>query len=537
MGEYLSLLNKIKESVYAKDCATAVADMKKLLNNLNIDYTSVKNAADREKARGVIIKLLPVLNDLKRNEVTQTVINGLKLDPQRLATPSLDDLFGENRLDSSVFGMAPSAPVSQNPANVSPQPVQSEPQPTALEQPTPQPAQPTPQPTPQPTKPLKHGARRTLAPLMLDDYIGQEKAKAGLRISIKAAKKENRPLAHTLICSSYGLGKTTLANIIANEMDMPFFSVNATNLKDVKSLSLYFSKIQDSCIVFIDEIHSLKNDVQTVLLSILTDYAVSFINEAGEEITYELPPFTLIGATTQAGELLKPFLNRFTVLELLDYTDEEKAVIVRSKFKKMGYEITDEAVADVARRSRGIPRTIETYAKGIKDIALNDDVEKITEETTKKYFDMYDIDALGLGANDLRILKILADSPKPIALVTMESKTGIQKEDLAYRYEPYLIKLGFMDKTDRGRVITEKGRKYVDPSYVPVQTEEPATETAPEAQEQANEQAQPQVPASESEQAQPQAPAQPVQAPQTPTPAQQSVANNGLEENNQNGEG
>ena len=179
----------------------------------------------------------------------------------------------------------------------------------------------------------------------------------------------------------------------------------------------------------------------------------------------------------------------------------------------------------------------ETYAKGIKDIALNDDVEKITEETTKKYFDMYDIDALGLGANDLRILKILADSPKPIALVTMESKTGIQKEDLAYRYEPYLIKLGFMDKTDRGRVITEKGRKYVDPSYVPVQTEEPATETAPEAQEQANEQAQPQVPASESEQAQPQAPAQPVQAPQTPTPAQQSVANNGLEENNQNGEG
>ena len=279
---------------------------------------------------------------------------------------------------------------------------------------------------------------------------------------------ENRALGHLLICSPYGLGKTTLANIIANEMDMPFFTVNATNLKDTKALTLFFTKIKESCIVFIDEIHSLKNDVQTVLLSILSDYAVSFIDDAGEEQSFELPPFTLIGATTQAGELLKPFLNRFTILELVDYTEEEKEIIVRSKFAKLGYEITPEAVADVARRSRGVPRTIETFAKGIRDIALTEDTKLVTKALSEKYFVMYDIDALGLNKNDLQILHILAEAKKPLALITLESKTGIQREDLAYRYEPYLLKLGFIDKTERGRILTQKGREYIFPGQAGV---------------------------------------------------------------------
>ena len=469
MGEYLTLLYKVKTAIYDKDIATAVAEMKKLLNNLNIDYTSVKNPVEREKARGVIVKLLPVLNDLKKNNISQTVIDGLKLDRARLIQN--EQPSGGNKLDFMDFMSTPTPPpqpsVQQNPTYVQPQTEQA----------------PAPQPAPtKPTKPQLHGARRTLAPLMLDDYIGQEKVKTGLRISIKAAKKENRPLSHMLICSPYGLGKTTLANIIANEMGMPFFSVNATNVKDVKSLTMYFSKITESCMIFIDEIHSLKNDVQTILLSILTDYVVSYINEAGEEIRHELPPFTLIGATTQAGELLKPFLNRFTLLELVEYTDEEKRIIVKSKFEKMKYEITDEAIDDVSRRSRGVPRTIETFAKGIKDIALNEDADIITEEITKKYFDMYDIDEYGLGTYDLSILKALAQSKKPLALITIESKTGIQKEDISYRYEPYLIKLGFMEKTERGRVITEKGMRYLDPNATPIQEiveEEEIEETVP----------------------------------------------------------
>jgi Holliday junction DNA helicase RuvB len=302
-----------------------------------------------------------------------------------------------------------------------------------------------------------------MIPLTLDDYIGQEKAKRSLRISIAAAKKTGTPLAHLLICSPYGLGKTTLANIIANEVGMPFFNVNATNLKDVRSLSLYFSKIQDSCIIFIDEIHTLKKEVQTVLLSIMTDFTVNFIDENGEEQHYDLPQFTLIGATTQAGELLKPFLNRFAVLELEDYTDDEKHILVESKFKKLGYEATEEAIDAISRRCRGVPRTIETYAKGIIDVALTRDETVITEETTDIYFEIHEIDDNGLTKNDIKILKILDEAAKPLALVTIESKSGIQKEDIEYRYEPYMIKLGLMDKTDRGRIITRKGIKYLHP--------------------------------------------------------------------------
>ncbi len=488
MGEYMKMLTSVKEQIYADRLNEAKEQLKMLLNCLNADFKKETVASEKDKARKAIVRLLPVLDDLKANKVTEQVIAILHLEGARLPakwrpfTPVATDPFAG--LTVTADDVAPAAAPAAAPATSedgaprsnwldditidvdengevsSVEEVQCGTAPAPAAAPAPVPAA---APAPEKSKRVRGGARKELSPLMLDDYIGQEKAKASLRISIKAAKKEDRVLGHLLICSSYGLGKTTLANIIANEMDMPFFTVNATNLKDTKSLSLFFSKIQDSCIIFIDEIHSLKNDVQTVLLSILTDFAVSYINEAGEEQTFELPPFTLIGATTQAGELLKPFINRFTILELVDYTEEEKEVIVRSKFAKLNYEITPDAVKDIAKRSRGVPRTIETYAKGIKDIALTQDATLITKNLTEQYFTMYDIDEYGLNKNDRLVLQVLADASKPLALITLESKTGIQKEDLAYRYEPYLIKLGFIDKTERGRVITQKGLQYIRP--------------------------------------------------------------------------
>lgn len=309
-------------------------------------------------------------------------------------------------------------------------------------------------------------------PLTFDDYIGQEKAKRSLKISIAASRKTGNPLAHLLICSPYGFGKTTLVNIIANEMGMPFLKMNATNLKDVKSLLLYFSKLTESCIVFIDEIHILKKDVQTALLSVITEFSLTLIDEAGVEQTYDIPRFTLIGATTQAGELLKPFLNRFAVIELEDYTEEEKVVLINSKFEKLGYTATAEAIDEISRRCRGIPRTIETYVKGVIDVALSNDETMITKETADVYFSIHEIDGLGLTKNDIKLLRILDEAQKPMALITIESKSGIQNEDIEYRYEPYLIKLGFVDKTERGRVITKKGRKYLHPDE-PDEPEEP----------------------------------------------------------------
>lgn len=431
MGEYLTLLNQVKSYIYNGRTDAARDTLKRLLNSLNMDYTSAKNPVDKSRSKNAILKLLPVLDELKAGKVTDITISALSLDRSRLSTG-----FEKPWQPSAPSPVVPERPVA--------------PQPSV------------------PQKPATGGkilskSRNPLMPLTFDDYIGQEKAKRSLSISIGAAKKTGRALAHLLICSPYGLGKTTLVNIIANEMGIPFFNVNATNLKDVKALSLYFSKLDQSCIVFIDEIHTLKKEVQTVLLSIMTDFAVSLINEAGEEQTFDIPPFTLVGATTQAGELLKPFLNRFAVIELENYTEEEKLLLINNKFEKLGYTATDEAIAEISRRCRGVPRTIETYVKGVIDVALSRDEKLVTKETTDIFFEIREIDSLGLTKNDLLILRVLDEAKKPLALITVESKCGIQKEDIEYRYEPYLIKIGFIEKTERGRVITKKGHLYLHP--------------------------------------------------------------------------
>ena len=432
MGDYLKRYNFIKELVYEKNFIKARVELKDLLNFINEDMINSYDNNDKIKAKNAIIKLLPLLDEFKKNEINDQIISILSLDTSKFQKEN-----NKNKVNSFTEENK-----EQNKINNIIKEIEEEKEEAQILQPAIE--------------------KKPLTPKYLEDYIGQEKAKQSIKIAINAAKKENRVLEHMLICSPYGLGKTTLANVIANEMNLPFFSINATNIKDTKSLSLYFSKIKESCIVFIDEIHSLKNDVQTVLLSILSDFQVSFIDTQGNDKSYDLPPFTLIGASTQAGELLKPLLNRFTIIELTDYNEEEIDIIVKTKFDKLGYEINDDAIKSVSTRSRGIPRTIEIYAKGIRDIAINKDTKNITLDIVNEYFDMIDVDELGLTQYDKKILKALEDSNIPLALITIESKTGIQKEDLEYRYEPYLIKIGFVEKTERGRVLTEKGRNHIN---------------------------------------------------------------------------
>ena len=431
MGEYLTLFTQVKEYIYGGKTALARETLKRLLNRLNVDYGAATLPAKKEKVRKALIKLIPVLEDLKKGDVTDTVISVLSLDKLRI---------------SQINNTAPVFSDGENvEKNTGTQKVHE-----GLAKP----------------KPHVSSGRynnNTLMPLTLDDYIGQENAKRSLRISMNAAKKSGRPLAHLLICSSYGLGKTTLANIIANEMGLPFFNINATNLKDAAALSLYFSKIEESCILFIDEIHTLKKEVQTVLLSIMTDFTVTLLDDSGESHRFNLPPFTLIGATTQAGELLKPFINRFAVLELEEYTDEDKKMLVESKFKKLNFSATEEALYEISRRCRGVPRTIETYVKGTIDVALAQDRDIVTKEITDQYFDINQIDEMGLTKNDLKLLQALDEAGKPLALITIASKLNIQKEDIEFRYEPYLFSLGFIDKTVQGRVITENGKHYLHP--------------------------------------------------------------------------
>lgn len=444
MGTYMNQLEMVKRDIYNKNISKAYADLKNLLNQINLEYMSKKDINEKNKYKNAILKLLPVLNELKENKVGDNTINVLNLNPSYFASdivvppPSTSDIYDEVKEESE-----------ENNKEQENEIVPEDNEEKEVED------------TNKKEKKIIHVNKNELMPLTFDDYIGQERVKQSLSISINAAKKLGNCLSHLIICSHYGLGKTTLANIIANEMEMPFINVNATNLKDVKSLCLFFTKIDESCIIFIDEIHTLKKDVQTVLLSIMTEFTVNYIDENGDNISCDLPKFTLIGATTQAGELLKPFLNRFSVIELQDYTDEERNLIVESKFKKLGFSCNENARYEIARRSRGIPRTIETYVKGCIDVAVSRNENEVNKEITDLYFSLSDIDELGLTKNDKKILNALYESDKPLALVTLESKCGIQKEDLEYRYEPYLIQLGFIEKMPNGRIITEKGKEYI----------------------------------------------------------------------------
>jgi len=462
MGEYMMMLTDVRSHCLSGERIKARDALKRLLNALNLDYMGGKTPEEKGDAKKAIESLLPVLQDIRAGSLSPRSKELLQLDPSfsfpsdregTIPPPSTSKIYGSSSLAPSPQASEP-APSRASPA-------------AASESKGITPATPS-------KKAPKNGSNNPLMPLLLTDYIGQEKAKRLLDISIKAAKKSGRPLQHLLIASHYGLGKTTLANIIANEMGLPFFEVNATSLKDVKALTLYFSKISESCLIFIDEIHTLKKDVQTVLLSIMTDFAVNYLDEEGETHHFDLSPFTLVGASTQPGELLKPFLNRFAVLELEDYAPEELKALTKSKFRKLGYAYDEEVVEAIACRSRGVPRTIETYVKGVSDVALASDHEKISLEDADVYFEIQGIDSLGLGKNDRRILETLDESDRPLALTTLEGKVAIQREDIEFRYEPYLIQIGFVEKTPAGRAITPAGRRYLHPE------EDPAPESAPE---------------------------------------------------------
>lgn len=433
MGEYLKLFKIIQEDVYNDNFQSAILKLKTFLNVINEDYKKCKSSTEKEKLASTIKYFLPALDSLKRNELSEEAIAILKLDKKRLFSKNDIDVVEDFKEDIiEEIPVAIEEKIEEKEERVVNNSLAKE--------------------------------KNEFMPLSFDNYIGQEKAKQTLKIAISAAKKENRALNHLLICSSYGIGKTTLANIVANEMGLPFIEINASSLKDSKALLKFFEGITSSCIIFIDEIHNLSNDNQTILLSILTQYRFSTIDKNGNSKTVELPSFTLIGASTQIGELLKPFINRFTILELQDYTEDEQMQIVKSKFDSIEFSYTDEAAVDIAKRSRGIPRNMETFIKGIKDLCLSLDTTCVNEDITRSYFEMYDIDEKGLYARDRKILEILSMQEKPIGLTTLESKVGIQKEDIAYRYEPYLLKIGFIEKTEKGRVITDLGREYLESS-------------------------------------------------------------------------
>lgn len=301
----------------------------------------------------------------------------------------------------------------------------------------------------------------TLRPQFLVDYIGQEKAKQNLKIYIEAAKQRKDPLDHALFYGPPGLGKTTLAGIIANEMGVNMKVTSGPAIEKPGEMAAILNNLQEGDLLFVDEIHRLNRQVEEVLYPAMEDYAIDIMIGKGasaRSIRLELPKFTLIGATTRAGLLTAPLRDRFGIIHRLElYSVEELTQIIIHSAKILNVEIEKNGAMELARRSRGTPRLANRMLKRVRDFAQVKYNGIITEEVAKTALDLMDVDPLGLDHIDRNLLLTLIQkfSGGPVGLDTLAAAIGEDAGTIEDVYEPYLIKNGFINRTPRGRVVTE----------------------------------------------------------------------------------
>lgn len=306
----------------------------------------------------------------------------------------------------------------------------------------------------------------TLRPSNLAEYVGQEAIKENLKIAMLAAKGRGDCLEHILLHGPPGLGKTSLANVIANEMNTNLIKTTATSIKRVIDLFSLVVTLDKGDILFIDEIHRLDNRVEEAFYSVMEDYQINIIRGGGKNIKAVSIPvnkFSLVGATTKAGLLSKPLRDRFgLVFSLNFYTPEELVRIVLNAAQLLKVEINDEDAFEIAKRSRGTPRIAINLIKRARDYAAVYKRGKIDSATTKETFKSLRIDKLGLGEEDRELLLLLkSKNGKPLGLTTICAILNEDKTTVEEMIEPYLLSLGFIEKTPKGRTLTSKGLQYL----------------------------------------------------------------------------
>ncbi len=306
-----------------------------------------------------------------------------------------------------------------------------------------------------------------LRPQYLADYIGQERAKKSLKIYIEAAKQRGDVLDHVLFYGPPGLGKTTLAGIIANEMQVHLKVTSGPAIEKPGEMAAILSNLQDGDVLFVDEIHRLNRQVEEVLYPAMEDYAIDIMigkGSSARSIRLDLPRFTLVGATTRAGLLTAPLRDRFGVIHHLEfYTDAELEKIILHSAGILQVSIEPEGALELARRSRGTPRLANRLLKRVRDFAQVQYDGRITKEVAELALDLLEVDRYGLDQTDRLLLTTIIEkfAGGPVGLDTLAAAIGEDSGTIEDVYEPYLIKNGFLNRTPRGRIVTETACRHL----------------------------------------------------------------------------
>ena len=311
----------------------------------------------------------------------------------------------------------------------------------------------------------------SLRPKCLDEYIGQERVKENLKIYIESAKMRGDAIDHVLLYGPPGLGKTTLSNIIANEMGVNIRTTSGPAIEKQGDLAAILTNLAEGDILFIDEIHRLSRSIEEILYPAMEDYALDIIIGKGpsaRSIRLPLPKFTLIGATTRAGQITTPLRDRFGVIMKLElYRPEELITIVKRSAKILELPIDDDGAMEIAKRSRGTPRIANRLLKRLRDFAIVKGDGTITKEIAEYALDMLEIDALGLDNTDRKMLEAIIKyyNGGPVGLETLAATTGEEAVTIEDVYEPYLLQLGFLSRTPRGRCATKLAYDHLGIKY------------------------------------------------------------------------
>ena len=306
-----------------------------------------------------------------------------------------------------------------------------------------------------------YGIENSLRPLSLDDYVGQNKVKSNLKVYIEAAKERGEALDHVLFYGPPGLGKTTLAGIIASEMGVNIKVTSGPAIEKPGDMAAILNNLSEGDILFVDEIHRLNRQVEEVLYPAMEDYVIDVMigkGESARSIRLNLPKFTLVGATTRAGMLSAPLRDRFGVVSHMEYyTVEELRTIILQSAQVLDVEIDEKGAYELARRSRGTPRLANRLLKRVRDFAQVKYDGKITKEVADFALELLEVDRYGLDQTDRKILEMIIHkfNGGPVGLDTLAAAIGEDAGTIEDVYEPYLIQYGFLNRTPRGRVATE----------------------------------------------------------------------------------